>query len=475
MTDWKHNGGLFLSRMLMKPGTAILLAARLACTPAVYGMSAPGHIAGTEQLAGMRDVASLDKAVAVNRWMDDPASKIGRYLNHRAGSVPVHPSNHGALRHNPLATARALSGTGRVDSEILNAARVHKLQDMLHNASPVDGWSPTPGRKRQARAVLKRLKTMDAGNVEWPEWLDRSGPLVYENSPLKTSQTVDRAEDLIRRAAHGAKRLRGTPVDPWMRNQARRLEVQLQRTGRMPKRLPRWLVEAAEKGEIKASQSSSIYVRLVQVDGSRVIRTAVRAGGAALIVVPALLEVSAALKSADNAFDAGTIDAEERFRRKSVAWTRCGGSVLVAGAVLLVGTTPIGFVAGGVVWLAVEHSGLYDAVGTRLARIGWQKWGAARFEREVIQECGKLERISADDPSALATVPRSEWAALGFTGTQQKALDRILQIVTNPGSDRFREFRRQITSGASGKTGRPSEIRVRAAFYKTAGRAGVVQ
>ena len=170
MTDWKQTDSIFLSRASMKLTTALLFAVHVAGTHVAYGMSAPQHLSGTERLAGIRDVASPDKAAAVTRWMDDPASKTGRYLNHRAGSIPVHPSNHGALRHNPPAAARALSGTGVADSEILNAARVHKLQDILHNVSPVDGWSPTPARKREARTLLKQLKTTVPDNVKWPEW-----------------------------------------------------------------------------------------------------------------------------------------------------------------------------------------------------------------------------------------------------------------------------------------------------------------
>lgn len=152
----------------------------------VSGMSAPEHIEGMRWLNGTDEKT----AKSVTSWMDKPATQTGEYLNQKAGGVPVHPTNHNALRHNPVNVAKALSGDGTVAPEKLNPARVHKLQDIKANKMPVDGWDIKPSMKVDSEKILNYLADNGKLPEKLPNWVDESGPLLKEASGKTAAKTT---------------------------------------------------------------------------------------------------------------------------------------------------------------------------------------------------------------------------------------------------------------------------------------------
>ncbi|MFO7897763.1 MAG: hypothetical protein R6V58_01745 [Planctomycetota bacterium] len=120
----------------------------------------------------------LTQVESIHRWIDNPATKTGQYTNRVIGK-PVHPTNHGHLRHNPIRTTRALSGTGGIDQAKLNVARLHKIGDVAENVAGVDGWQPTARMKREAKQIVRYVKDHHRLPDKLPEWVDKRGP-IYE-------------------------------------------------------------------------------------------------------------------------------------------------------------------------------------------------------------------------------------------------------------------------------------------------------
>ena len=120
---------------------------------------------------------SPEKLRSMQKWIDNPANKTGQYMN-RATGTSVTPSNHGHLRHNPAAVARAMSGNGTIDPGILNLARLHKIQDVAHNTAAVDGWTITPQMRQEASDILAHIEKKKGLPKQLPDWVDQSGPLL---------------------------------------------------------------------------------------------------------------------------------------------------------------------------------------------------------------------------------------------------------------------------------------------------------
>jgi hypothetical protein len=148
------------------------IATWLTTTFSGNSMSAEQHYEGMMNIGGMN--SKLARTVTI--WMDQPATKPGAYINHKAGSVPLSPSNHGALRHNPENVASALSGNGQVNPIIRDAARSHKIEDIFHNKASVDGWKPTASRKEIAGRLIEFRNRNGRFPQRLPAWVDRSGP-----------------------------------------------------------------------------------------------------------------------------------------------------------------------------------------------------------------------------------------------------------------------------------------------------------
>jgi hypothetical protein len=149
------------------PGTAHNeLAQRLLNTPASQG--------GSQGL-------TMDQARAVGRWMDNPTSKTGQYINRSVGR-PVHPINHGHLRHNPVRVAKAMSGNGTVDPAKLNVARLHKIADVAHNKAAVDGWKITSQMRKEAQVIIDHVAKHHRLPKQLPGWVDQSGPIITERA-----------------------------------------------------------------------------------------------------------------------------------------------------------------------------------------------------------------------------------------------------------------------------------------------------
>jgi hypothetical protein len=139
---------------------------------------------------------TFQKVQSINRWMDNPATKTGEYMNHGAGLL-VHPRNHGMLRHNPDAVSRVMSGTGEIDPAIKNIARIHKIGDVAHNTSPVDGWKATREMKRGAELLVSHVDDRGSLPSKLPSWVDKTGPL------SKTARTVAKSATKVTKVAPG--------------------------------------------------------------------------------------------------------------------------------------------------------------------------------------------------------------------------------------------------------------------------------
>ncbi len=181
-----------------------------------FAMSAAGHEAGIELLFGTPaskgGIGAMirEKMINIGRWIDNPATQTGRYLNQKAGGVPLAPSNHSILRHNPNAPAKVFSGTGQVDDAVKNVARMHKIQDIAHNVRDVDGWKITPKLRKEAQKTLKYVEKHKRLPSKLPHWVDKSGP----NIANRTSKSLaGKGDDLAKVATKGKKAMRiGTKV-----------------------------------------------------------------------------------------------------------------------------------------------------------------------------------------------------------------------------------------------------------------------
>ncbi|MFA6292208.1 MAG: hypothetical protein WC637_10525 [Victivallales bacterium] len=178
-----------------------------------YAMPGEAHIEGIELLQGTSPSKggignmSSEKIKAVQDWIDYPSRQSGEYFNRKAGEI-LTPSNHGALRHNPENVAKALSGTGQVDKAVMNAARMHVIQDVSHNTSPVNGWELTRGKKIEADRILKYVSENRRIPKVLPEWLDRSGPLIRSSDKAIISQAVEKSTSFSRAGKDAVKMLK---------------------------------------------------------------------------------------------------------------------------------------------------------------------------------------------------------------------------------------------------------------------------
>ena len=124
---------------------------------------------------------SLEQIDAVNRWIDNPATKTGQYTNKAVGKT-VHPTNHGHLRHNPTRVARVMSGDGTVNPAKLNVARLHKIADVANNKAGVDGWKITAKMKQEAQKILDYVTKNGRLPEQLPNWVDDSGPILTDRA-----------------------------------------------------------------------------------------------------------------------------------------------------------------------------------------------------------------------------------------------------------------------------------------------------
>jgi hypothetical protein len=133
---------------------------------------------------------------SINRWMDNPATKTGEYMNRSVDQL-VCPRNHGILRHNPDSVSRALSGTGEINPAIKNVARVHKIADIAHNTSPVDGWKPAGEMKRGAQQMISHVETHNSLPQKLPKWVDEAGPLAKAKLIAKPATKITKAAPVV--------------------------------------------------------------------------------------------------------------------------------------------------------------------------------------------------------------------------------------------------------------------------------------
>lgn len=98
----------------------------------------------------------------VNRFMDAPSQWMGSW--------------HGSVRHNPPTVARELSRTlGMPYQDALNAARLHKIADIVHNTRPVDGIQITGGMRQEADRILAYVQKNGRLPSDLPHWVDQPG------------------------------------------------------------------------------------------------------------------------------------------------------------------------------------------------------------------------------------------------------------------------------------------------------------
>lgn len=183
-------------------------------------MSWDGHIYGQGSFGGIKDLTgtsvadggigemSFEKMSRIQTWIDAPASQTGEYINRLAGGKVLSPSNHNALRHNPVGVAKVFSGDGSIAQDALNVARLHKIQDMAHNVCPIDGWQVTPSRTAQASEILSHVDSFKKLPSELPHWVDARGPLITEKT-LASTKTISAIPLLAGRVVAGVGILAG--------------------------------------------------------------------------------------------------------------------------------------------------------------------------------------------------------------------------------------------------------------------------
>lgn len=180
-------------------------------------MALPQHVQGTGELGGMDDLRGTlprqggigdmarRRIESISRWMDNPATRIGETRNRMAGGESLSPWNHRAQRHNPERVAKAFAGRGQPDPAVRNVARVHKLQDIATGRAPTDGHVITPNMRRNARNILKRIRTyrrLPPDNL-LPTWVDQSGPGILRTRQAGPSTPAASAPCTTMRSASG--------------------------------------------------------------------------------------------------------------------------------------------------------------------------------------------------------------------------------------------------------------------------------
>ena len=161
--------------------------------------SASAHMNGIDDLAGMKDLMEtslnrrglksipLSKIEKLTKWMDAPVKDIGKYKVQKLSGEILTPLNHGALRHNPVNVQKVFKFKGA-----LNAARMHKLQDLAYNSERaiVDGYKVTPQLRHDAKVILRYIRRYKKFPSRLPAWLDKSGPLIKKIRSLSVSKAT---------------------------------------------------------------------------------------------------------------------------------------------------------------------------------------------------------------------------------------------------------------------------------------------
>jgi hypothetical protein len=334
----------------MKTSIAMFLILLIGLNPdRVFGMAGDAHVeSGLDLLQhapeqGGSKGMTPEKVKVIHDWMDVPANQTGEYINQKAGEL-LRPGNHGYLRHNPASVSRALSGTGEIDPTIMNQARLHKMQDIAHNSSPVDGWEPTARLKKQAEQILRGVEKSGRLPGKLPAWVDKSGSLIIKPSQAEAGRRFTSITEFIEPGRipllddTELDRLRRSLAIPTERKAASQMCQVLCRTGRIVERI---------------AVPVAIGVEIVAL-GNRV-------------------------REAERLYAAGQISDYDRGRRHYAAVGSSaggsGGAILggIAGSAFGLPGTIVGVVFGGVAG---------DALGGKIGEAAWGiYWLAAEQER----------------------------------------------------------------------------------------------
>ncbi len=197
------NSNQTLSRFIGHFGSlTVVLLAGLVFSDPVVAMPGAAHdslaikLMGTPAENGGIGNMPVEKLQSINDWIDNPATRTGEFENHVTRS-PVHPNNHGHLRHNPNGVGQVFSGDGSVDPAARNVARLHKIADVAHNHAGVDGYGKiTAAMRREAQKILRYVEANGALPKNLPAWVDEAGPLSESGASDAAAASV-----LIRKVA----------------------------------------------------------------------------------------------------------------------------------------------------------------------------------------------------------------------------------------------------------------------------------
>ena len=139
-------------------------------------------IMGTPVKQGGLGKVAFDKVMRASKWIDNPATKTGQYLNQKAGGTLVTPMNHGSLRHNPGKIENALKWQGSK-----NLGRLHKIQDVVYNSARanVDGYKITSKMRKEADVILRYVRRYKKLPKRLPSWVDRTATSLRTTSPFR--------------------------------------------------------------------------------------------------------------------------------------------------------------------------------------------------------------------------------------------------------------------------------------------------
>lgn len=159
---------------VLAPGAALSLPGLAHDALAELLLDTPPELGGAKGL-------TADHVRAINDWIDNPATKTGKYVNRGVGET-VHPTNHGHLRHNPIRASKALSGTREINPARANVARIHKIADVAYNKAGVDGWKLTSEMKQEAQRILNYVAKHRRLPPNLPSWVDTSGSVLTDRA-----------------------------------------------------------------------------------------------------------------------------------------------------------------------------------------------------------------------------------------------------------------------------------------------------
>ncbi|MDB6022525.1 MAG: hypothetical protein JWQ04_2382 [Pedosphaera sp.] len=151
----------------------LLIIFPLACQAIQSSSQALGHLL-LETLPEKGGSAGINDAQvdSIHYWMDGPHDA-------NAGSLTPNvakPKDHGSTRHNPRAVALMFASGDPAYAAILNRARLHKIEDVAHNAATLDGYENNYRMHSAALELLKFVKSNHSLPPHLPAWVDESGP-----------------------------------------------------------------------------------------------------------------------------------------------------------------------------------------------------------------------------------------------------------------------------------------------------------